>query len=117
MAHDSQQRISLHPHDRRVQVWIDDTLIADSQRAIELHEKGYPPRQYLPREDVAMSRLVRTDTVTHCPFKGDASYYAIELDGKTVNDIAWSYEAPFDTVMDIRGYLAFDTTKLEQRLD
>ncbi|WP_136068667.1 DUF427 domain-containing protein [Modicisalibacter radicis] len=116
MIHDPNGRISLHPHDRRVQVWAGDALIADTRNAIELRETGYPPRQYLPREDVAMQRLTRTDSVTHCPFKGDASYYAIELDDDTLADAAWSYEAPFEAVAAIQGRLAFDSPAIEEQL-
>ncbi|WP_104203871.1 DUF427 domain-containing protein [Billgrantia saliphila] len=114
--HDPKGRISLHSHDRRVQVRVGDVLLADTRNAIELRETGYPPRLYLPREDVAMERLERTDTVTHCPFKGDASYFAVDHDGKTLPDAAWSYEAPFEAVAAIAGRLAFDTDKVEQRV-
>ncbi|MCG6659796.1 DUF427 domain-containing protein [Halomonas campisalis] len=58
--------ITLHPHDRHVRVVIDGTLIADTTCAIELRERGYPPRQYLPRDDVRMERLTPSDTLTHC---------------------------------------------------
>ncbi len=60
-------RIILHPHDCRVQVRVGDTLIADTTCAIELRECDYPPRQYLPREDVRMDLLTLSDTLTHCP--------------------------------------------------
>lgn len=117
MIHDPNGRITLHPHDRRVRVWAGDTLIADTRNAIELRETGYPSRQYLPREDVDMLRLARTDTVTHCPFKGDASYYAIELDGETLPDAAWSYEAPFEAMREIAERLAFDTRLVEEKVE
>ncbi|GHA93999.1 DUF427 domain-containing protein [Modicisalibacter luteus] len=116
MIHDPTDRISLHLHYRRVRVWAGDTLIADTRSAIELRETGYPPRQYLPREDVDMSYLNRTDTATHCPFKGDANYYAISLYNETLADAAWSYEAPFAALMDIRGRLSFDTAKVVERI-
>ncbi len=117
MIHDPNGRISLHPHDRRVQVWAGDVLIADTRNAIELRETGYPARQYLPREDVAMQRLARTDKETHCPFKGDASYYTIELEGEPLSNAAWSYEAPFDAVSAIQGRLAFDAPAIEEKID
>lgn len=117
MIHDPQGRITLHPHNRRVQIWAGDTLIADTRNAIELREIDYPPRQYLPRKDVDMLRLARTDTVTHCPFKGDASYYSIELDGETLADAAWSYEAPFEAMTDISERLAFDSRAVTEKVD
>lgn len=116
MIHDPEGRISLHPHTRRVRVWAGDTLIADSRHVIELRETGYPPRQYLPREDVAMQHLQRSETVTHCPFKGDASYYAIALNEGTLADAVWSYETPFEAVAAIEGRLAFDERKVRQEV-
>ncbi len=99
----TEPRITLHPHDRRVQVKLGDTLLADTTRAIELRERGYPPRLYLPREDVRMDLLTHSDTVTHCPFKGDASYFSFGDQA----DVAWSYEEPLDGVRDIAGRLSF----------
>ena len=85
-------RITLHPHSRRVRVVIDGTVLADTTRAIELRERGYPPRQYLPRDDVRMDLLTPSDTVTHCSFKGDASYFSF---GEH-QDVAWSYQRPVE---------------------
>lgn len=99
----SEPRITLHPHARRVRVIIDGTLLADTTRAIELRETGYPPRQYLPRDDVRMDRLTPSETTTHCPFKGDASYYAF---GEH-EDVAWSYERPLASLKEIEGRVVF----------
>ncbi|MBD3896456.1 DUF427 domain-containing protein [Halomonas sp. ML-15] len=99
----TEPRITLHPHARRVRVIIDGTLLADTTRAIELRERGYPPRQYLPRDDVQMDLLTRSDTVTHCPFKGDAVYFSL---GER-RDVAWSYEQPAEGMEEIVERLAF----------
>nr|WP_298250538.1 DUF427 domain-containing protein [uncultured Halomonas sp.] len=73
-----------------MRIVIDGTLLADTTRAIELRERGYPPRQYLLRDDVRMDLLTGSDTVTHCPFKGDAAYFSFgEHEG-----VAWSYARP-----------------------
>lgn len=96
-------RITLHPHPRRVRVVLDGTTLADTQRAIELRERGYPPRQYLPRDDVRMDLLTPSATVTHCPFKGDAAYFSF---GEH-NDVAWSYEQPLDELKEIAGRVVF----------
>lgn len=108
----TEPRITLHPHDRRVQVKLGDTLLADTTRAIELRERGYPPRLYLPREDVRMDLLTRSDTVTHCPFKGDTTYYSL-VDNV---DVAWSYDQPIEEMKDIAGRLAFDADKVVERV-
>ncbi|WP_111413546.1 DUF427 domain-containing protein [Billgrantia lactosivorans] len=103
-ASSSAPRITLHPLDRRVQVTIGDTLLADTTRAIELRERGYPPRLYLPRQDVRMDRLTRSNTATHCPFKGDAAYFSF---GEQA-DVAWSYKQPLAGMEAIAGCVAFD---------
>ena len=69
-------RISTNPSDRHVRVEFDGQVLAESDRAIGLHETGLPTRYYLPREDVRMELLTPTDTTSHCPFKGDASYFS-----------------------------------------
>lgn len=95
--------ITLHPLAERVQVRLGEALLADSTRAIELRERGYPPRRYLPREDVRMDLLTPSQKVTHCPFKGEAHYYGYG----DRPDLAWSYEQPPDELRDIAGRLAF----------
>lgn len=95
--------LNLHPHERGVQVRIDGTLLADATQAIELRERGYPPRQYSRRDDARMDLLTRSETVTHCPFKGDDSYF---LFGDQ-QEVAWSYEQPLERVEAIERRSAF----------
>ncbi|MCC5882085.1 MAG: DUF427 domain-containing protein [Halomonas sp.] len=104
----TEPRITLHPYRHRVQVKIGDTLLAETTRAIELRERGYPPRLYLPREDARMELLTRSDTVTHCPFKGDAAYYS---HGEH-HDVAWSYGQPLADMQAIAQHMAFDDEKV-----
>lgn len=99
----TEPRITLHPHSRRVRVVIDGTELADTTRAIELRERGYPPRQYLPRDDVRLDLLTPSNTVTHCPFKGDATYFSFAEH----KDLAWSYEKPPEEVEAIDGRVVF----------
>ncbi len=103
----TEPRITLNPQQHRVQVSIGGTLLADTTRALELRERGYPPRLYVPREDVRMERLTRSETVTHCPFKGDAAYFSFGANA----DVAWSYERPLEGMETIAEYLAFDDAK------
>lgn len=116
MIHDPEGRINLQPTAERVRVGVGNDVIADTTAAIELRETGYPARQYIPREDVDMDRLVPSSTVTHCPFKGDAHYFSLEVAGKHLPDAVWSYETPFDAVADIAGHLAFDSRVVEERI-
>lgn len=99
----------------RVQVKLGDEVIADTTQAVALHEThvGHvvaPIVYYVPREDVKMERLVRTAHRTHCPFKGDASYYSVK--GGAENAV-WSYEQPYDEMLALKGLLAFYPDRFE----
>ena len=85
-------------------------VLGESNNALELVEGDYPPVIYFPRDDIAMAFLDRTDTSTHCPHKGDASYYSVVTKSTTLSDVAWSYETPKDDVARIKDHLAFYTT-------
>ena len=102
--------ITTKPADTRVRVTFRGEVIADSAEAIELKEGRYPVVYYIPRKDVTMGRLVRTQHSTHCPFKGDASYYSIA--GGPENAV-WSYEKPYDEMAVIKGLLAFYPDKVD----
>ncbi len=100
----------------RVRVRYQGEVIADTTKALEMHEMSTtgkvvaPVVYYLPREDVQMERLKRSEHHTHCPFKGEASYYSLQ--GGPENAV-WSYEAPYDEMAAIRGLLAFYPDKFE----
>jgi uncharacterized protein (DUF427 family) len=81
--------------------------IANSKRPLLLREASYPPVFYIPREDADMSLLRRTDHLTYCPFKGECSYYSIPGGGQKSVNAVWSYEDPYPSVAEIKGYLAF----------
>ena len=80
--------------------------VARSNRALVLSEAGYSPVVYFPPDDVRTELLVPSDTQTHCPFKGDASYWAADINGEPT-DIGWFYPRTFDEVGEISGYIAF----------
>jgi len=103
-------RITTGPAGVRVRVMFKGELIADSRGAIVLHEDSYPPVYYVPRKDVRMDRLARTSHRSHCPFKGDASYYSLK-DGP--ENAVWSYEQPIAAVAEIKELLAFYPDKVE----
>lgn len=89
-----------------------DAIIAESRAALVLREGSYAPVYYLPRGDVAMEFLDRSDKVTHCPHKGDATHYHIVGTNGAIENAAWSYEAPKEGAEPIRGYLAFYPERL-----
>jgi uncharacterized protein (DUF427 family) len=94
--------ISTHPVDAHVRVEHDGRLLAESTRAVALEETGIPTRYYLPREDVRAD-LQPSDTTSHCPFKGDATYWSVE----GVEDAFWIYVDPSEEdAKPIKGLLA-----------
>lgn len=82
-------------------------VIAETNSALELSEGEYKPVVYFPRSDIAMAFLDRTDHATHCPYKGEASYFSIETKNGPIVNAAWSYETPIATASDIKDHLAF----------
>jgi uncharacterized protein (DUF427 family) len=99
--------IAIQPSLDRVEVKLGGQTIADSTRALTLREASYPPVQYIPKGDVRMDLLTPTATKTHCPYKGDASYYSLKVGDRTAKDAVWCYESPFPAVAEIAGHLAF----------
>ena len=108
-----EHRIETKPAGVRVRVTFNGEVIADSRDAIRLDESKYAPVYYLPRKDVNMERLTRTTHSTHCPFKGDASYYTLSSGGRTVANAVWSYEEPYDEMSVIKERLAFYPDKVD----
>lgn len=108
-------RIATKPAGVHVQVRFKGETIADTRDAIQLEEAMggstvSPVVYYIPRKDVRMDRLVRTSHQTHCPFKGDASYYSLK-DGP--ENSVWTYEQPYDEMLAIKGLLAFYPDKVD----
>jgi uncharacterized protein (DUF427 family) len=99
----------------RVEVLFAGHGIADSADVLLLQEAAYAPVRYFPRSDVAMAFLQKTDKVTHCPYKGQASYYTIHRDGQILENAVWSYEDPLPGVSQIGGRLAFYPQHVEFR--
>jgi len=85
-------------------------VLGESSNVLELTEGDNPPVIYFPRADIATAFLDDSDQRTHCPHKGDASYFSIVTKSKTIKNAAWSYEAPNAEVAAIKDYLAFSTS-------
>ena len=105
--------VDVGPAQGTVTVAFDGQTIATSSRALELRESKYDPVFYIPADDVRMELATRLEKSTHCPFKGDATYWRFG----DVDDVAWSYEAPFDEVIEIAGHLAFYPDKVSISTD
>jgi uncharacterized protein (DUF427 family) len=99
--------ITVTPTKGRVQVKFGGQVIADSTRALTLQESTYPAVQYIPREDAQMAFFESTAHKTHCPYKGDASYFSLKAGDKRAENAVWSYVEPYPQVAGIAGHLAF----------
>ena len=105
--------ITIEPCRRRVRAAFERHIIADTDDALILREASYPPVYYLPMEDVEMGFLAKTDHATTCPYKGEASYWSIYMDGVIAENVAWAYEEPYPSVAAIKGRIAFYPDKVE----
>ncbi len=110
----SDHPISIAPNSSRVRVMLGGKVLADTRRALTMRETSLPPVHYIPREDVDMALLTRTAHATHCPFKGDASYFTVQANGRTAENAAWSYEQPFPAVSAIAERLAFYPERVDR---
>jgi uncharacterized protein (DUF427 family) len=105
--------ITIEKNPNRVVVTLAGKVIADTTDALVLREARYPAVQYIPRKDVAMDLLKRSQTQSYCPYKGDASYFSIPLGGERSVDAIWTYEAPYEAVASIKEYLAFYPNRVD----
>ena len=103
----------VEPSSRRVRVIVDGETIADSTRAVRVLETGHPPVWYIPPANVRTDLLDNSATSTFCEYKGTASYWMLRTGGRTVEDVAWSYEQPIAAFESLRGYLAFYPSRVD----
>lgn len=101
-------RVVLKPADNRIRAIFHGQTLADSAQALVMQETRLAPIFYFPRDDVSMELLAKTDHRTHCPFKGDASYWTLKVGDVSVENAAWSYENPYDEASDVKEYVAFN---------
>ena len=103
--------ISENPH--RIRVVLGGFIVAETTKALTLQEAALPPVQYIPRSDVRMDLLERTDHSSHCPYKGDASYFTVTAGGLERENAVWSYEEPHPAVARIREHVAFYPNRVD----
>lgn len=114
---DPYHRVDIRRSSRHVRILLDGTVLADSQRPLLLFETGLPTRYYLPPEDVDGSLLVPSEKATHCPYKGEATYHHVEVDGTRHRDLVWTYEKPLHDAEPIAGYRCFFNEKVDVEVD
>ena len=107
VSNSSNHKISATQTDWRVNVEFNGVIIADSSKAILFQEGSMAPVYYFPRDDVRMDLMCRSRHKTHCPFKGDASYWSLTVGEKSLQNVVWSYENPIEEVVSIKSFIAF----------
>jgi len=110
-------RITITPAQHHVEVTIDGTVVAESDRPVLLDETGLPTRYYLPRDDVRQDLLVASRSTSTCPFKGSASYWSVVIDGNQHADVVWTYESPIPDAEGIRGLVCFYNERVDITVD
>ena len=103
----SEQALRFEPSPRRVRALFADTTIADSKKAMLLHEAKHLPVYYFPVEDVRTDLLVSSEHTTHCPLKGEASYWTISVGDRVAENAVWGYQEPLQGARFLEGYVAF----------
>ncbi len=111
-----EHRITITPSDVHVEVLVGGEKVAESDRPVLLHETGLPTRYYLPKDDVRADVLRPSVTTSRCPFKGEASYWSVEVDGKVYEDVAWSYEQPIPGARGITGLVCFYPERVDMAI-
>ena len=108
--------IDIQPYPKKLQVSYKGTLLANTRRALQLNETGHQPVFYIPIKDVNMELFKPSERQTHCPLKGDATYWTLQLPGEKFDSLVWAYETPFPSVSDIHGCLAFYQDSVEIKI-
>jgi len=101
------------PSVMRIRAEVDGVTVVDSRRAIKLIEARHDDVYYFPKDDVRMDLLVPSEHLTYCPFKGDASYWSLQLDDRAIENAAWAYEHPYEEAETIAGYIAFYADQMD----
>jgi uncharacterized protein (DUF427 family) len=101
------ERMTLAPAGKRLRAVFGGEVVAESDGALVLSEKGYPPRVYFPPADVRGERLAPTEHTTRCPWKGQAAYWSVSAGGQTLENGAWAYPAPLPELAAIAGFVSF----------
>lgn len=112
---DPYHRVDARPSSRAVEVTAGDDVLVSTEDAVLVFETGLPTRAYVPREAVR-GELERSATTSHCPYKGQATYWSVRLGDRLLEDAAWGYEEPLDGASALRGLVSFDHDELEVRI-
>lgn len=106
-------RVSIEPSGERIRVVFNGETVADSENALVMHETRLPSVYYFPMGDVRTEFLIRNDLHTHCPFKGNASYWSLKVGDRTAENAVWAYEDPYDEASGMDDYVAFEWSAMD----
>jgi uncharacterized protein (DUF427 family) len=110
-------RVDILASSRHVRVELDGVTVAESRAPRILFETGLPPRYYLPLTDVRLDLLRPSDRVSHCPYKGTAGYFTMQVGEKTYQDLVWIYRTPLPESQKIAGLVCFYNEKVDLYID
>jgi uncharacterized protein (DUF427 family) len=114
---DPYTRVDILPSSRHVRVDVDGVTVAESTSPRLLFETGLPARYYLPKTHVRLDLLIPTDSVSHCPYKGQAEWWSVGVGEHVYDDLAWSYPTPLPESQKIAGLIAFYNEKVDIYVD
>jgi uncharacterized protein (DUF427 family) len=114
---DPYKRVDILPSSRHVRIEVDGVTVAESMSPRLLFETGLPVRYYLPKTHVRMDLLEPTDTVSHCPYKGQAEWWSVRIGDTVHEDLAWSYRTPLPESQKVAGHVAFYDEKVDVYVD
>lgn len=112
-ARNPYKRVDVLQSSRHIQVVIDGITVADSKRPWLLFETGLPTRYYLPQHDARMDLMEPSETVTRCPYKGEANFYSVRIGDECHADLAWTYRYPMLECLKIQGLVGFLNEKID----
>jgi uncharacterized protein (DUF427 family) len=116
-AQKPEHRVDLVPETRQVRVTFGGTVVADTRAAVRCEETGHEPVHYVPEKDVRLDLMRPTGHATHCPFKGDCSYWTIQVEdgctGKQAENAVWAYRSPYDEAIGLAGHYAFYKSRVD----
>lgn len=108
-----EHRLLFDAFPRRVRALFGGQVVFDTRRGKLLHETGHLPVLYVPEPDVRRDLLEPSSHHTHCPFKGEASYWSFDDEGQTHDGVVWSYETPIDEALEIKELMCFYPDRAE----
>jgi uncharacterized protein (DUF427 family)/class 3 adenylate cyclase len=106
-------QVSIKPSGKRIRAMFNGQVIADSSNVLVLNETRHAPTYYFPKSNIDMSALIPSEHHTHCPFKGNASYWSIQVESEFAENVVWAYEQPYKDAQQIEGHVSFYWDKME----